>query len=103
VDDAAGQSATTARHMNSSMDAIRERNLDISEYSESTLVGVGSLKTSMRDVADSLSQFRIEEVTETDRTLAAIEDLKKIQGARRVYREEEMTALEQARLARASV
>jgi methyl-accepting chemotaxis protein len=103
VDDAAGQSATTARHMNSSMDAIRERNLDISEYSESTLVGVGSLKTSMRDVADSLSQFRIEEVTEADRTLAAIEDLKRMQGARRVYREEEMTALEQARLARASV
>ena len=39
VDDAAGQSATTARHMNSSMDAIRERNLDISEYSESTQDG----------------------------------------------------------------
>ncbi len=103
VDDAAGQSATTARHMNSSMDAIRERNLDISEYSESTLVGVSSLKTSMREVAESLSQFRIEETTEAERTLAAIEDLKKIQGAKKVYREEEMTALEGAKVARVSV
>lgn len=103
VDDAAGQSATTARHMNSSMDAIRERNLDISEYSESTLVGVSSLTASMREVAESLSQFRIEEVTETERTLAAIEDLKKMQGAKKVYREEEMTALEQSKVARVSV
>jgi twitching motility protein PilJ len=103
VDDAAGQSATTARHMNSSMDAIRERNLDISEYSESTLVGVSSLKTSMRDVADSLSQFKIEEISEAERTMAAIEDLKKIQSARKVYREDEMTALEVAQFSRASV
>ena len=33
VDDAAGQSATTSRHMNSSMDAIRDRNAEISTYS----------------------------------------------------------------------
>jgi methyl-accepting chemotaxis protein len=103
VDDAAGQSATTARHMNSSMDAIRERNLDISEYSESTQVGVGSLKASMRELAESLSQFRIEEVSETERTLAAIEDLKKIQTAKKVYREEEMNVLEHTKVARASV
>ena len=89
--------------MNSSMDAIRERNLDISEYSESTLVGVSSLTTSMREVAESLSQFRIEEITETERTLAAIEDLKKIQASKKVYREEEMTALEHAKVARVSV
>ena len=85
------------------MDAIRERNLDISEYSESTLVGVSSLKTSTREVADSLSQFKIEEVSETERTLAAIEDLKKVQGARKVYREDEMNALEAAKPARATV
>jgi twitching motility protein PilJ len=103
VDDAAGQSATTARHMNSSMDAIRERNLDISEYSESTKDGVSSLKTSMREVAENLSQFKIEEISETDRTLAAIEDLKKIQSAKKVYREDEMKALETAAVARASV
>ncbi len=103
VDDAAGQSATTARHMNSSMDAIRERNLDISEYSESTQVGVSSLKSSMRDVADSLSQFKIEEISEAERTLAAIEDLKKMQGAKKIYREDEMKALEETKLTRASV
>ncbi len=103
VDDAAGQSATTARHMNSSMDAIRERNLDISEYSESTQVGVSSLKTSMREVAESLSQFKIEEISETERTLAAIDDLKKIQGARKVYREDEMNALEVTKFSRATV
>jgi len=103
VDDAAGQSATTARHMNSSMDAIRERNLDISEYSESTKDGVSALKNSLREVAESLSQFKIEEVSEAERTLAAIEDLKKMQGAKKVYREDEMKALESARVARASV
>jgi len=103
VDDAAGQSATTARHMNSSMDAIRERNLDISEFSESTQTGVSSLKASMRDVADSLSQFKIEEVSEAERTLAAIEELKKIQSARKVYREDEMKALEETRLSQVSV
>ena len=103
VDDAAGQSATTARHMNSSMDAVRERNLDISEYSESTQMGVSSLKASMRDVADSLSQFKIEEVSEAERTMAAIEDLKKIQSARKIYREDEMKALEETKLSQASV
>ena len=103
VDDAAGQSATTAHHMNSSMDAIRERNLDISEYSESTQEGVSSLIASMREVDESLSQFRIEDVRETERTLAAIEDLKKIQSAKKVYREEEMEALENTKVARASV
>jgi len=103
VDDAAGQSATTARHMNSSMDAIRERNLDISEYSESTKDGVSALKSSMRDVAENLSQFKIDEVSEAERTLAAIEDLKKMQGARKIYREDEMKALEESKLARATV
>lgn len=103
VDDAAGQSATTARHMNSSMDAIRERNLDISEYSESTQQGVSSLKNSMRDVDDSLRQFKIEDFSEADRTLAAIEDLKKFQGARKVLREDEMKALETTKVAQAIV
>jgi methyl-accepting chemotaxis protein len=103
VDDAAGQSATTARHMNSSMDAIRERNLDISEYSESTQVGVSNLQASMRDVDESLSQFRIEEVSEAERTMAVIEDLKKVQSTRKVYREEEMKAHEDTNVTRASV
>ena len=84
VDDAAGQSADSARHMNSSMSEIRERNLEISEYSEFTQGGVGSLQKSMREVADNLSQFKIEE------------DLIELEpsGARKIYEEDEMTALE---------
>jgi methyl-accepting chemotaxis protein len=95
VDDAAGQSATTARHMNSSMDAIRERNDEISKYSESTQQGVTSLNTSMREVEASLSQFKIEEDSEAERTLAAIEDLKKVQSSRKVLHEDEMKSLEE--------
>jgi methyl-accepting chemotaxis protein len=103
VDDAAGQSANTARHMNSSMDEIRERNLDISEYSESTQVGVGSLRTSMRDVAKNLRQFKIEKARGDEQGLSAVEDLKRIQDASQIYREEEMSALESAEETRASV
>ncbi|MFT4613125.1 MAG: twitching motility protein PilJ [Bacteroidia bacterium] len=102
VDDAAAQSADTARHMNSSMDQIRERNLDISEYSESTQIGVKSLKTSIREVAESLSQFKIEEPGEKEVTLAAIEDLKQ-SVATRVYNEKEMLDLEETTGNRASV
>jgi len=96
VDDAAGQSANTARHMNSSMDEIRQRNLDISQYSESTQVGVSSLKASMRDVADSLSQFKIEnEDGSGEINIADVEDLTSIQSATKIYKEEEMQALEE--------
>jgi twitching motility protein PilJ len=84
VDDAAGQSADSARHMNSSMSEIRERNLEISEYSEFTQGGVTSLQNSMRDVADNLSQFKIEEDPS---------DLEH-SGARKVYEEGEMAVLE---------
>jgi methyl-accepting chemotaxis protein len=103
VDDAAGQSATTARHMNSSMEAIRERNLNISEYSESTQTGVSGLKISMRDVAESLGQFKIEQVSESDRARAAIEELKYLQSAKKVYREDEMKALEERKVSQVSV
>ena len=101
VDDAAAQSANTARHMNASMDQIRERNLDISEYSESTQVGVKSLKSSMREVAESLSQFKIEERSEEEATMAAIEDLKHM-SAGKVYDEREMQALEETEESRAT-
>jgi methyl-accepting chemotaxis protein len=103
VDDAAGQSATTARHINSSMDEIRERNLDICEYSESTQVGVSSLKASMRDVADSLRQFKIESEGAADLSVSAVDDLKHIQNAKKIYREEEMKAFESTKEARALV
>ena len=103
VDDAAGQSATTARHMNSAMDEIRERNLDISEYSESTQTGVGSLKASMRELAKSLRQFKIKDVPGHEPKPSAVEDLKHIRNAKKIYREDEMTALESAKEARVSV
>ena len=99
VDEAAGHSASTSRQINSAMDEIRERNLDISEYSESTQVGVSSLKASMREVAESLSQFRIENEAKAaagEVNLAEVEDLKQIQSATRIYREEEMQAMEEA-------
>jgi methyl-accepting chemotaxis protein len=103
VDDAAGQSANTAQHMNASMDQIRERNLDISQYSESTQVGVASLKASMQDVAENLRQFKIERDGVGEMKVPELRDLRKIQQATRVYREEEMQALEEATETQASV
>ncbi|NND68981.1 MAG: methyl-accepting chemotaxis protein [Halioglobus sp.] len=101
VDDAAAQSADTARHMNASMDQIRERNLDISEYSEGTQVGVKSLKASMREVAESLSQFKIAEPGKEDRALAAIDRLKQ-PAAGPVLGEDEMQAFEGVQESQAS-
>lgn len=103
VDDAAGQSANTAQHMNASMDQIRERNLDISQYSESTQVGVASLKSSMQDVAENLRQFKIGRDGAGEMKVPELRDLRKIQQATRVYREEEMQALEEATETQASV
>jgi twitching motility protein PilJ len=104
VDDAAGQSANSAQHMNSSMARISERNLDISEYSEHTQLGVSNLQTSMRDVAENLSQFRIEDndVQGNSRS-GAVEPMETLPGARKVYGEEEMSALEQNEENRLSV
>lgn len=97
VDDAAGQSADSAQHMNSSMAEIRERNLDISEYSEETQVGVSALQQSMRAVAQSLSQFRIEEdAAAGDSGLAELDDMKHIPSPAKLYDEREMSELEKA-------
>lgn len=104
VDDAAGRSATTSRSINQAMDEIRERNLDISEYSESTQVGVKALKASMRKVAENLSQFKIEQDEADGKVnIAEVEDLRQIQSATRIYREEEMQAMEKTPEVRASV
>ena len=103
VDDAAGQSANTAQHMNASMDEIRERNLDISQYSESTQVGVGSLKSSMQDVAENLRQFRIEQAASSAISAPEVAEMKKFQKATRIYHEDEMKALEGTEEAKASV
>ena len=96
VDDAAGQSANSALHMNSSMSRISERNLDISEFSESTQVGVSNLQKSMRNVADNLSQFKIQaEDVQSYATLDDLESLESIvQDATKIYDEVEMSALE---------
>ncbi len=98
VDDAAGQSAVSAQHMNNSMSEIRERNVDISEYSEFTQIGVSSLQKSMRDVAQNLSEFKIEDLSMATSTpaLKGPRDLEHLQEAGRVYKEEEMSALEEA-------
>ncbi|MEH6515615.1 MAG: methyl-accepting chemotaxis protein [Halioglobus sp.] len=95
VDDAAGQSAVSAQHMNNSMSEIRERNVDISEYSEFTQIGVSSLQKSMRDVAKNLSEFKIEETSGTQASrVSGPRDLESLQVAETVYQEEEMSALE---------
>jgi methyl-accepting chemotaxis protein len=97
VDDAAGQTAASAQHMNDSMSDIRERNLEISEYSESTQVGVSALQRSMREVADNLSEFKIEQQSRRNNDAAPttdIEEVTSIAEAKRIYQEDEMSALE---------
>jgi methyl-accepting chemotaxis protein len=104
VDDAAGKSAVSALHMNSSMTQIRERNMEIGKYSESTRVGVARLQRTMRDASESLGKFRLgAERPATEPQPAHPEELERIAAAPRVYREEDMTALESAERARASV
>ena len=104
VDEAAGQSANSALHMNSSMSRISERNLDISEYSESTQVGVSNVQKSMRHVAENLSQFIIEEddVQAYSRP-EELDSLDSLQSARKIYGEDEMSALESEEIDRLSV
>ena len=72
----------------------RERNLDISEYSESTQVGVKSLQASMRDVAENLSQFRIDEDGSPDLALSNVEEMKSFKGTKKVFQETQMKNLE---------
>jgi twitching motility protein PilJ len=104
VDEAAGQSAVSALHMNNSMAQIRERNMEIGKFSEATRLGVARLQRSMRDASAGLSQFRLdggEERSDSDK--ANPEELEPIRVASRVYLEEDMSALETAEQARASV
>jgi len=104
VDDAAGQSAVSAQHMNNSMAEIRERNVDIAEYSEFTQVGVSELQASMRDVAENLSQFRIEEgVANAAFDLKTAEEVEHVNGARTSFGEAQMSALEAEEDTRVSV
>ncbi len=104
VDDAAGQSAVSALHMNSSMTQIRERNLEIGTVSESTMIGVSRLQKAMRDASDSLGQFKPESTPRMSAVEAVQpEEVEPIGVAPTVYLEEDMTALETAEPSRASV
>jgi methyl-accepting chemotaxis protein len=96
VDDAAGQSTQTALHMNSAMDEIRERNVEISRFSQSTQVGVSGLKQSMREVAENLRQFKIEDESADSAVLTGLEEISQIPEPKRVYGEDEMSAMETA-------
>ncbi|WP_188109565.1 methyl-accepting chemotaxis protein [Pseudohalioglobus sediminis] len=106
VDDAAGQSAVNALHMSSSMAEIRERNLEISELNETAQKGVNSLQRSMREAAQNLGQFRIDGNSAYQAAVESegdVNELESIRAATQVYREEEMSALESAEKARASL
>ncbi len=104
VDDAAGQSAVSALHMNSSMAQIRERNQDIGKFSDATRLGVARLQRTMRDAAESLGKFKADASPEAAAAeKAALEALEPIGAAPRVYREEDMSALENTGPARARV
>jgi len=104
VDEAAGQSAVNALNMNTLMSQIRERNLEIGKFSETTQRGVARLQKSMRDASDSLGQFKADSGPETAAAPSSEpDDLETIGVASRVYREEDMSALESAERARASV
>tara|TARA_R110001592_G_scaffold337300_1_gene623577 strand:+ start:187297 stop:189375 length:2079 start_codon:yes stop_codon:yes gene_type:complete len=104
VDDAAGQSAVSALHMNSSMTQIRERNIEIGKFSESTRIGVGRLQRTMRDASASLGKFKAGGTVNQSKDVSAeLEELEPIGVAPRVYREEDMSALEASEQARASV
>ena len=104
VDEAAGKSAVSALHMNNSMAQIRERNVEISKFSEATRLGVARLQRSMREASDGLGQFRIDPAAAAPVSdTANPETLEPIGAASRVYLEEDMSALEAAEQARASV
>lgn len=104
VDEAAGQSAVNALHMSSSMAEIRERNMEIGELSESTQVGVSALQNCVGEVAEGLDLFRTQADSAYQRsTPGEVEELETVRTATRVYREEEMTALETAQPTRASI
>ena len=104
VDETAGKSAVSARHMNSSMTQIREKNLEIGKVSESTRVGVARLQRAMQDAAESLGKFKADSANRAPESKAIkMEGLEPIGVAATVYREEDMSALESAEPTRASV
>lgn len=90
--------------MSSSMAEIRERNLDISELSESNKLGVAALQRSVGEVAENLDLFRMDDSSAYQRAMPGdVEDLGTVRAASQVYREDEMTALEKVQPTRASI
>lgn len=104
VDDAAGKSAVNALHMNKSMAQIREYSVEMGKLSDATRTGVGRLQRSMHQAVSGLGQFRVDDsAVAGESTPAVVEELDSIAVSSRVYREEDMSALEEAQGARASV
>ena len=104
VDEAAGQSAASALHMNNSMARMREGNLEIGKFSESSQVGVTRLQKSMRDASESLRQFRIDgEGGSGGVSVAELDELERVRKAKKVSREDEVSTLEVAGQTRATV
>lgn len=104
VDDAAGKSAVSALHMNKSMAQIRECSVEIGKLSDATRTGVGRLQRSMHQAVSGLGQFRLDGTAPVVMpNPAAVDELDSIAVSSRVYREEDMSALEHAESARASV
>ncbi len=92
VDDAAGQSADSAQHLNGSMAAIRERNKEISDSCDQTQMRLSALQQSMRTVAESIGQFRIGDHVAV--RSKGVEELGRAPATEAVYGEDEMQALE---------
>ncbi len=103
VDDAAGQSAVSALHMNNSMAEIRECNKEIVHFNESTQAGVNRLQESMHAASRNLGEFRIDADAPTREEVARPDELASIPASRKVLAEEEMSALESTEPTRASV
>ena len=104
VDEAAGQSAASALHMNNSMARMREGNLEIGKFSETSQVGVTRLQKSMRDASESLRQFRIDSDSESGGvSVAELDELERVRKAKKVSREDEVSNLEVAGQSRATV
>jgi hypothetical protein len=78
--------------------------VDIAEYSEFTQIGVSELQSSMRNVAENLSQFRIEEgVANAAFDLKTADEVEHVNGARTSFGEDQMSAMETDSDARVSV
>ncbi|MFV0477003.1 MAG: methyl-accepting chemotaxis protein [Parahaliea sp.] len=91
VDDAAAHSSDSAQHVNGLMNAIRDRNKEISDFCDKTQMHIGALQQSMRAAAENLGRFRIGESGR-----AGIAKPSGMAGAKpqAVYGENEMQAME---------